>query len=159
MCDCSPLYLHCLATTSALSFCQCSVPLCFRGSFVTQGLLHDLCLKLCLIKRLHNVPAHQPTMEPTTYKLKCAMATDLGYSAVTNSKQRELPWYGLWNIILTEHFPVASPFLVSPQYPVWHLDDVDGEMETGDISLTLKPGDLIPGGIVPANQSSADQSF
>ena len=96
--------------------------------------------------------------EPNDYKTKYAMATDIGYSKFTNLKQRELPWYGLWNVVLTQHFPVASAFLVSPQYPLWHLDDVDGEVvddEPGDISLTLKEGDPIPGGIVPADQSFA----
>jgi hypothetical protein len=92
-------------------------------------------------------------MEPTSYKTKYAMATNLGYSEITNSKQRELPWYGLWNVILTEHFPIASPFLVSPQYPLWHLDDVDVEVEPEDLSFTLKAGDPIPGGIEPADQS------
>jgi hypothetical protein len=85
----------------------------------------------------------QKMTEPNDYKAKYTMATDVGYSKLTNLKQRELPWYGLWNVILTQHFPVVSAFLVSPQYPLWHLDDVDGEVvddEAGDISLTLKNG-------------------
>jgi hypothetical protein len=73
--------------------------------------------------------------------MKYAMATKLGYSGITNLKQWELPWYGLWNIILTEHFPIASPFLVSPQYPLWHLDDIDVDVEQEDLSFTLKAGD------------------
>src|ERR1700735_3181810 len=100
----------------------------------------------------------------TTYESKCAMAINLGYSSITNAKQRELPWYGLWNAILTQHFALPSPFLVCPQYPVWHCDDVegmvdDGEEESGDTSLTLKPGDDIPGGIAPAGQLSAAESI
>lgn len=101
--------------------------------------------------------------EPNDYKTKYTLATDVGYSKHTNLKQRELPWYGLWNVILNEHFPMASAFLVAPQYPLWHLDDVDGEEdideeevddEPEDISLTLQDGDY-PDGLTPIDQSFA----